>query len=91
MKNLSVKISKGHQLKATFNRGVQGAPGIAGVDGQDGADGKSAYEIALENGFVGTEQEWLASLAGQAEWNEIDGGSAATFYLDSQVIDGGSA
>ena len=29
-----------------------------------GADGKSAYEIAVENGFVGTETEWLASLKG---------------------------
>lgn len=27
--------------------------------------GKSAYEIALENGFVGTEQEWLESLKGE--------------------------
>lgn len=29
-----------------------------------GAPGKSAYEIAVENGFTGTEQEWLASLKG---------------------------
>lgn len=29
-----------------------------------GADGASAYEIAVENGFVGTEAEWLASLQG---------------------------
>lgn len=29
-----------------------------------GADGKSAYEIAVENGFVGTEQQWLISLTG---------------------------
>lgn len=27
--------------------------------------GKSAYEIAVDNGFVGTEQEWLESLKGQ--------------------------
>lgn len=27
-----------------------------------GADGKSAYEIAVEHGFTGTEEEWLASL-----------------------------
>ncbi len=27
--------------------------------------GKSAYELAVENGFEGTEQEWLASLHGQ--------------------------
>lgn len=28
------------------------------------ANGKSAYEIAVENGFEGTEEEWLASLQG---------------------------
>lgn len=31
---------------------------------QNGADGLSAYEIARENGFSGTETEWLASLKG---------------------------
>lgn len=30
-----------------------------------GADGKSAYEIAVEHGYVGTEEEWLASLHGK--------------------------
>lgn len=29
-----------------------------------GRDGKTSYEIALENGFSGTEVEWLASLQG---------------------------
>lgn len=29
-----------------------------------GDPGKSAYEIAVEQGFVGTEEEWLASLHG---------------------------
>ena len=26
--------------------------------------GKSAYEIAVQHGFIGTEEEWLNSLAG---------------------------
>ena len=30
-----------------------------------GKDGKSAYEIALKNGFVGSEEEWLKSLVGK--------------------------
>src|SRR5215207_4129903 len=30
-----------------------------------GAPGPSAYEIAVENGFVGTEEEWLESLVGE--------------------------
>ena len=31
---------------------------------EKGKDGKSAYEIAIEHGFVGTENEWLESLKG---------------------------
>ena len=27
-------------------------------------DGKTAYEIAVQNGFTGTETEWLESLEG---------------------------
>lgn len=34
------------------------------VIGRQGIDGKSAYEVAVDNGFVGTEEEWLASLIG---------------------------
>lgn len=30
------------------------------------SDGLSAYEVALKNGFVGSETEWLASLKGDA-------------------------
>lgn len=33
-------------------------------EGGAGADGKSAYEIAVENGFEGDETAWLASLKG---------------------------
>jgi len=34
------------------------------VTGPPGEDGLSAYEIAVKDGFVGTEEEWLASLVG---------------------------
>ena len=37
---------------------------IAGAGGIKGEDGKSAYQIAVENGFIGTESEWLESLKG---------------------------
>ena len=33
--------------------------------GTNGKDGRSAYEIAIENGFVGTAAEWLESLKGR--------------------------
>ena len=38
--------------------------------GANGKDGRSAYEIAIENGFVGTVAEWLESLKGR---DGIDG------------------
>ncbi|MBU0480191.1 MAG: collagen-like protein [Proteobacteria bacterium] len=52
--------------------GPQGIPGVAGANGSDGRDGLdgsnglSAYAIALQNGFTGTEGEWLVSLKGDA-------------------------
>lgn len=41
--------------------------------------GKSAYEIAVDHGFIGTEQEWLDSLVGEGnvemktteEWSQM--------------------
>ena len=44
--------------------GKSGADGLPGRDGIDGTDGKSAYIIAVEHGFSGTETEWLQSLKG---------------------------
>ena len=44
-----------------------GGGGSGGGSGT-GADGKSAYEIAVANGFIGTEQEWLASLKGDSPY-----------------------
>lgn len=45
--------------------GKDGADGKDGEDGADGANGASAYEIAVERGFEGTEAEWLESLHGR--------------------------
>jgi uncharacterized delta-60 repeat protein len=44
--------------------GADGADGSPGTPGADGADGDSAYQVALNNGFVGTEEDWLDSLVG---------------------------
>lgn len=44
-----------------------------GAPGADGADGKSAYDLAVENGFEGTVQEWLDSLKGTDGQNGVDG------------------
>jgi len=51
-------------------RGEKGERGLPGRDGHDGAIGKSAYQIACDNGFDGTETEWLRSLQGN---DGIDG------------------
>ena len=34
------------------------------VDNKPSGNGKSAYDIAVENGFIGTESDWLNSLIG---------------------------
>ena len=45
--------------------GKDGKNGADGLPGRDGIDGKSAYIIAVEHGFSGTETEWLQSLKGK--------------------------
>lgn len=58
----SLNGQKGEQGEA----GAQGDKGEVGPQGEQGADGKSAYEIAVANGFVGSESDWLASLKGES-------------------------
>jgi hypothetical protein len=55
--------------------GEAGPEGPAGPAGADGADGASAYEIAVANGFAGTEVEWLASLEGEPGIQGVPGGT----------------
>ena len=68
-----VKGDKGEQGEpgAKGEQGLQGLPGkdgaagAKGADGLPGADGKSAYQIAVANGFSGDEAAWLLSLKGE--------------------------
>ena len=46
---------------------------VIGVYGDTGDTGKSAYQIALEEGFEGTEAEWLQSLVGKDGEDGKDG------------------
>ena len=41
-----------------------------------GPQGKSAYELAVDNGFKGTEQQWLGSLKGEKGETGNDGKSS---------------
>ena len=47
-----------------------------------GRPGKSAYELAVEQGFSGTEEEWLASLVGPQGAAGADGKSAYQVAVD---------
>ena len=46
------------------DRLLDSVPFQGGGEGTEGPPGKSAYEIAVEEGFQGTEEEWLQSLVG---------------------------
>ena len=65
-----------------------GANGRDGKDGNDGADGKSAYDLAVDEGYEGTLSEWLLSLKG-ADGKDgkdgVDGKDAPDMqqYIDS--------
>ena len=56
--------------------------GAQGIPGADGTPGKSAYQLAVDHGFVGTEADWLASLKG------ADGGGAAEDWRELMGTDG---
>ncbi len=59
---------------ATGADGADGLPGAAGSDGLPGLPGDpgdSAYNVAVTNGYVGTEAEWLASLKGNSLLIEV--------------------
>lgn len=43
---------------------IQAMIAAAVIEGVPGPEGDSAYAVAVNNGFVGTESQWLASLVG---------------------------
>ena len=53
------------------------SPSFGSGDGLPGNDGDSAYQVAVNNGFVGTEQQWLDSLIGPAGADGADGADGA--------------
>lgn len=59
---------------ATDIRGAQGIQGTAGTNGTNGANGLTAYQVAVNNGYVGTEASWLLSL------NGLDGNDPGIFF-----------
>ncbi len=54
-------------------QGPAGTPGTTGSVGEQGSPGLSAYEVAITEGFIGTEAQWLASLRGADGADGVDG------------------
>lgn len=52
--------------------------GGTGGSGEAGVDGKSAYELAVEGGFIGTLSEWIDSLEGDPGQQGVPGSDGAT-------------
>ncbi len=79
--------------------GATGAQGDKGDKGDTGATGKSAYEIAVDNGYTGTEQQWIEGQQGQggsspfldAKANESSTGAKATGAGATALGDGAIA
>lgn len=82
----NVKGEKGDQGVA----GRDGARGVNGRDGRDGSDGLSAYQIAVQNGFVGSNSEWLNSLKGAAAAKGDDGDNGWSPVFKTESFEGGS-
>ena len=55
-------------------------PSFSVLDGKDGMNGKSAYELAVENGFEGTVDKWLSSLVGSKGTNGTNGADGKSAY-----------
>ena len=69
--------------------GLDGKDGLPGAKGVDGKDGKSAYQIAVANGFSGDEAAWLLSLKGEKgeKGDPGSGGSGTDTTALQQEID----
>lgn len=53
-------------ILTTVDGNTINAGNVRGSAGYVGSDGLTAYEVAVENGYVGSEVQWLASLKGVA-------------------------
>ena len=54
------------------DKGDVGLQGLQGIQGIKGDAGKSAYQSALDGGFVGTELEFNESLANQINFSQVN-------------------
>ena len=68
--------------------GSTGATGASGTNGTDGVDGKSAYEVAVANGYSDSEGAWLASLVGDDGEDGTDGTDGTDGNNGANGVDG---
>lgn len=61
---------------------------IIGVVNTTALEGESAYQIAVNNGFVGTEAEWLLSLKGEP--GEGSGNGSGNPVVNNVIVDNSS-
>lgn len=59
--------------------------------GEKGDPGKSAYEVAVDNGFEGTEEEWLESLKGEGDLSDRIAKGAGDGAIIAGLISGENA
>ena len=69
----------------TGAQGLQGVAGANGTDGINGTNGLSAYQMAVSNGFIGTEQQWIVSLKGATGATGATGANGWTPSLRTEV------
>lgn len=70
--------------------GPAGPAGPTGPAGAQGIQGKSAYEVAVDNGYTGSQSEWLANLVGESgltAWDMTDETVSCLYPLDRSSID----
>ena len=85
---VTIKDGNGNTTTTIIKDGATGAKGDTGDPGQKGSDGKSAYQIAVANGYTGNETQWLESLKGRDGERGKDGRSA--YLMDDGDLKYGS-
>ena len=81
-----------HEIYNGFGIKVTDVNGVNSCEIYNGYDGLSAYDVAVNNGFDGTEEEWLASLQGKDGFSPIidptDNGYGYDIYIEGINLSG---
>ena len=70
--------------------GERGYQGEQGNPGPTGAPGDDAYQVAVNNGFVGSEADWLLSLQGP-QGPPGGGAELSSFFVTTEAPSGGGS